>query len=472
MSFSLEAGIFLLISLSAFYLVRRRFRAYTLLALSLLFIALLDLRSLAWFIASGILVYLFGLIAEKTGENGNSSRKPFMIAIVSGIILCVSALLLFKCADFLPLPDRILSHMILPLGFSYYIFQAISYLADIGSGKIHAQKNPAMLLLYLCFFPKFISGPIERPYDMMSQFEKLGEVKLFEGERLSHAFACMLYGFFMKVVVADRLSIHTQVLLNDPQNFSSLWLIAGMFMYTMQIYCDFAGYSSVAIGCAELFGIRLTQNFRAPYLATDISVFWRRWHISLSNWLKDYVYIPLGGSRKGLLRRCVNTMIVFLICGIWHGTGFNFVIWGLLHGIYSIISILWKKTGLVIPAWISRIITFLAVSFAWVFFGVSGAGTGIRYVTGMLTAAGGWEMTEQIAALSFTAVDWLIPVYVAIVFFLDWLLVRKDRPFEERVFTYRPVKRYTIYYLLILAIFLLGAYGPSYNAGDFMYMRF
>ncbi|MCR5094556.1 MAG: hypothetical protein K6B72_11350 [Lachnospiraceae bacterium] len=431
----------------------------------------MDRNAFWWFLSSGFLVYILGLVIERLKLS--KKRTAAIIAAIAGIVLCAGCLLMFKSAGSLLISDQVVRFLVLPIGFSYYIFQAISYLADIISGTICVQRDPVQFLLYLGFFPKFISGPVEKPGALMKQFQSLENVRLFEGERVSESMAALLYGLFMKTVIADRLAIHTKVLLDNPQNYGSLWLALGMIMYTFQIYCDFAGYTSVAIGCARLFGIELSENFHAPYRSRNISVFWRRWHITLSGWLKDYIYIPLGGSRKGDIRRCLNVMIVFLVCGIWHGSGLHFLAWGLMHGLYSVIHILWEKHRKPLPVFLAYPITFFAVAAAWIMFGVSSFGTGIEYLCRMFTAwNGGWPAAEQIRTLELGPVDALLPLYLIMIMIFDREYERKDQPFDKRIFSYPPACRYLLYYLLIVAIFLLGVYGPSYNAADFMYMRF
>ncbi len=480
MSFSLSFLAFISIVFLLFYLIRRRARAYFLLLASLLFIAYLDCRSCIWVMAVTGIIYLLGLVQEKYLSKGFIKSSKVIEGF--GIIVSVLSLVFLKNIANWSLGDGILSGIILPIGFSYYIFQAISYLVDIGAGKIKAEKNLLFFALYMCFFPKFISGPIEEPESLLPQIKNLNKVYLRDDNKLSIAFPTILYGFFMKVVIADRLSMFTSKLFAEPQSYGSLWLFVGMLMYTLQIYCDFAGYSALAVGISKSLGIELTENFFAPYLSENINEFWRRWHISLSSWLKKHIYIPLGGNRKGPVRRYINVMIVFLICGMWHGSGKNFLVWGLLHGIYNVIygltcnkrkSLLLSKESGRISKMIGTVLTFLAVAFAWVFFGASNLSSALGYVEEMLSfKAGEISLFAQAQNLSISKIDCVIPIYAVVVFLFDRVMVKTQLPFGKALYTLPAYVRYTIEYLLIFAILLLGIYGPGYDQGSFMYMQF
>lgn len=282
----------------------------------------------------------------------------------------------------------------------------------------------------------------------------------------------MLWGYFMKMVVADRLAVTVNQIFDAPEVFDSFWLAAGALLYTLQIYCDFAGYSYIAVGCAGVFGIRLTQNFRAPYCASGITDFWRRWHVSLSTWLRDYLYIPLGGNRKGMPRKCMNTMIVFLVCGMWHGSGVNFIAWGLLHGIYSVVETLGRRAGVKMKG--GRLITFLAVAFAWIFFRASSFGAAAGYIGRMVTAGLRPEMWRQYTELlHLNAVEIaVILAGILVICVVDELCCRKKLHLPTMIQHQQNAARYLVFYMLIVAIFIFGMYGPGYHAEQFIYMQF
>jgi D-alanyl-lipoteichoic acid acyltransferase DltB (MBOAT superfamily) len=480
MSFSLGFLTFICIVFVLFYLIRRRARAYFLLLVSLLFIAYLDYKSCIWVMVVTLGIYLLGLAEDH--YLGRGFIKCAKITAILGIAVSVLSLFILKNSANLSLGDGIFSELILPIGFSYYIFQAIAYLADILSGKIKAEKNILFFALYMCYFPKFISGPIEEPRALLPQIKDLNKVYLRDDNRLSIAFPTILYGFFMKAVIADRLSVFTSKLFASPQSYGSIWLFAGMIMYTLQIYCDFAGYSALAVGISKVLGIELMENFFAPYLSGSINEFWRRWHISLSSWLKNYIYIPLGGNKKGPVRRYINVMLVFLICGMWHGSSTNFLVWGLLHGLYILIyGVTYAKWNRLfslsesgrIPIIFGTVLTFLAVSFAWIFFGAPSLSSALVYVREMISFNGGEEsLFVQTKNLSFTKIDFMIPICTVIVFLLDLLMEKTNLPIGKALYTLPTYVRYTVEYLLILAVLLLGIYGPGFNQANFMYMQF
>lgn len=272
----------------------------------------------------------------------------------------------------------------------------------------------------------------------------------------------------MKMVVADRLALLVNSLFGSMQEFDSFFLFLGMLFYTMQIYCDFAGYSNIAIGCAAIFGIRLTQNFASPYQAASISEFWRRWHISLSSFLKDYIYIPLGGSRYGTFRKCLNTMIVFLLCGMWHGSGLNFVVWGLLHGIYSVI-------GTFLPSGRKyRVLTFFEAAFAWIFFRAESLSQALSYIRRMLTAGlqpGSFSRSLKLLELDPAEII-VVTISILLILLIDELCYRKKLSLPLLIQEKSNAARYLIFYLLLIGIFVFGVYGPGYQAEQFIYMQF
>ncbi len=476
MTFNIHSLAFMGAVFLVFYFIRRRARAYFLLAASIAFIAYLDVNSCYWVLATSGIVYAWGLIEGFLTKRNKPLAKVFMVL---GVILCASSLFLLKHVAKWNFSDEILKSLIMPLGFSYYIFQAIAYIVDIYQEKMEPERNILFFSLYMCFFPKFLSGPIEAPENLLPQIKTLHKVYMDDdNKRIFIAFPTLLYGFFMKTVVADRLAMYAPKILNFPHIYGSQWLFLGMIMFTMQIYCDFAGYSAIAIGFSRALGIRLTENFNAPYLSPDITTFWRRWHITLSTWLKNYIYIPLGGNRKGLPRKLLNTMIVFIVCGLWHGVGLSFVIWGALHGIYSIIDTLIKnreKKGETtkIKTILCTIVTFFAVAVAWIFFGAPNTKFALNFIYRMLRfSTGEIPLDIQTLELGVKQFDLNLIPYGIVVFAMDLFMVKMKLPFGEALHKVSPAIRYLVEYLLILAIILLGVYGPGYDAADYLYQDF
>ncbi len=461
-----------------FFLLPVKCRPAVLLISSYVFCGYADLRALAVLILISFCTWATGRRIEKSQARGRilqSKIRMVGLVVLYAAILCGYKYLPYFLERFgigRQVPDWVLGQLIMPIGLSFYLFQAIGYLVDVYQGKSRAEKSFLLLSCHLAFFPKLVSGPIEREQDFLPQLKSIGQVKAWDRGRLSVAFTYMLWGYFMKMVVADRLAVTVNQIFDYPDLFDSLWLLVGMLLYTMQIYCDFAGYSYIAIGCAKIFGLNLTQNFKAPYLAGSISDFWRRWHVSLSTWLRDYIYIPLGGNRKGIVRKCVNTMVVFLVCGMWHGVGINFILWGLLHGLYSVIETLSRKMGWKVKG--GQVITFLSVAFAWIFFRASSAGAAFVYVGRMFTAGihpGSWR--ESVEMLGLNAVEMAVILAGLLVIGMVDYLCNKKKLHLPVLIQYRPsAARYFVFYLLIIAIFVFGMYGPGYHAEQFIYMQF
>ena len=274
-------------------------------------------------------------------------------------------------------PVPITLNLILPVGISFYTFQTLSYVIDVYRGKIERERNFIYYATFVSYFPQLVAGPIERPGDLIPQ---LKAEHRFNGADFSVGARFMLLGFFKKICVADVFAQYVNKIFNNPTDATGLGIIIAVLLFSVQIYCDFSGYTDIATGCARIMGIRLSKNFDKPYSATSIKEFWSRWHISLSSWLRDYLYIPLGGNRVKLPRYYFNLIFVFLISGLWHGANYTFVIWGLLHGVYQVIghatrgarARILTRIGLsesnksVIIA--RRIITFVLVCFSWLIF--------------------------------------------------------------------------------------------------------
>ncbi len=493
-------SIFFLIYLgfvvACYFCVHPEWRVGVLLLASYLFCGFLSFGALIVLLVVSILTWISGIMLEKLRDIDDNQRRKekVLLGTIIGCYLlflfgCKYILYVIQCLDFAEFLDgSLLTEVVVPIGLSFYLFQAISYLVDVYRRESKAEKNYLYLGLYLAYFIKFTSGPIEREDTFVSQLKELKKVRFWDSGRLSVAVAYMLWGFFLKMVIADRLSMIVGLIFASPDSFDSIWLAVGVLFYSVQIYSDFAGYSYIAIGCARIFGICLTHNFRTPYMAKNITDFWHRWHISLSSWLRDYLYIPLGGNRKGLLRKCSNMMLVFLVCGIWHGSGMNFIVWGLLHGLYSVVYIFWNEyikkrqniwnnhSMFVKRIWnvLSRLLTFLSVAIAWVFFRSSGLQMALLYLKEMF--AGEFYPMEYTlwikqAGISYTELG-ISVICIVLLGIVDWICNCKKEHFPQLVQHEGNVVRYAVFYVLIIAIFVFGIYGTGYHATDFIYMHF
>ena len=324
-----------------------------------------------------IIDYVAGIMIEKT----TTHKKKFLVL---SIIANVGVLAFFKYFNFFNENIKALSEfigwnysisaleIILPIGLSFHTFQAMSYTIEVYRGKQKAEKHLGVYALYVMYYPQLVAGPIERPQNILPQLHLKHD---FNSNQAISGFRLMLWGFFKKMVIADNLSTYVNPVYNNPSSFSGLTLLIATVFFAYQIYCDFSGYSDIAIGASRVMGINLMKNFDRPYSSKSISEFWKRWHISLSSWFKDYLYIPLGGNRVPISRVYLNLFIVFMVSGLWHGANWTFVVWGALHGVYLIFGMLYKKAAS--NSYLRKVdnfdalqvlITFCLVTFAWIFF--------------------------------------------------------------------------------------------------------
>ncbi|GEO11245.1 MBOAT family O-acyltransferase [Segetibacter aerophilus] len=333
--------------------------------------------------------YFAGIIIAST-ENVKKKKKFLIVSLVANI----SVLGFFKYYNFINynIVDAAayfgyeievpLLTMLLPIGLSFHTFQAMSYTIEVYRGNQPAERHFGIYALYVMFFPQLVAGPIERPQNLLPQFH---EKKVFNPDLAVSGLKLMAWGLFKKLVIADRLSLMVDQVYNSPENYRGLNIVIATLFFAEQIYCDFSGYSDIAIGSARVLGFDLMKNFRNPYLSKSISEFWSRWHISLSTWFKDYLYIPLGGNRVSVPRWMFNLLITFLVSGFWHGANWTFIIWGGLNGIFIMgeIFIDKKRNTFSIPTIIKRSTTVILICVTWIFFRVNtlkDAGTVFRNI--------------------------------------------------------------------------------------------
>ena len=338
--------------------------------------------------------------------------------------------------------------LLLPVGISFFTFKALSYMIDVYKGKISAERHPGLYALYIAFFVDLAAGPIDRAEKLIPQFKvkhKFSPVNIVNGLKL------MLWGYFMKVVVADRITLYVDPIFNNLDNHSGISVLLAAALFSLQIYCDFGGYSYIAIGCGKAMGFNLMTNFERPYMANSVSEFWRRWHISLSTWFRDYVYIPLGGNRCSIWRNRLNLLITFTVSGLWHGANWTFVVWGFLNGLFQIID---KKLRVK-----SVILTFILMTIAWTFFRANTMDDAIQAL-GMMFIPSGELYLPQMSLLLY------IIMGITILIFCDIIEESKGRhPLLENRYI---IVRYISYIMLTVMILAFGVF----DGGQFIYFQF
>ena len=434
---------------------------------SLVFYGWADWRTLMILIACIVITYAGGLLYESSG-----SQTVLKVSLVLNFLI----LIYFKYTNFILATIGMAPlEIILPAGVSFYVFQSSTYLFALLQGSGTVEHNPVNYALFVSFFPVIMSGPIQRSNTFLP---RLKNQKHLSYEQFEKAILLFLWGVFLKLVIADRLALFTDPVFDAFEEYSGLMTLTGMVLYSFQIYADFSGYSLMAMAVAQLFGYPLDENFRQPYLALTIADFWRRWHISLTSWFRDYVYIPLGGSRQGRWRQYRNIMIVFLISGLWHGAAKRFIIWGALHALFQIIGhislplrktvtdflhinrkhIIWKS--------IQRLNVFVLTTFAWVFFRAYSVSAAI----GIFRCLVHFSTVFDLASTGMKSWDKNI-ILIALPL-LACVSVLKENGFDSSMILKRTWSRWIVYLILMISIVLYGMYGPGYSASNFIYEGF
>lgn len=476
---SLTFYIFLPICITLYFLVPGKFRYIWLLFCSYLFYCSLDGAFVSLLIFSTVITWFCG---NAIAQIKSVYAKRLLLSL--GTIFNILMLIIYKYEDFLlelsGSSKRL--NLILPIGISFYTFQSLTYIFDIYNEEAKPEKNIFKYALFVSFFPLILSGPIERAKRLLPQLSSRIDDIHFDTTLAKNGLQFMLFGYFLKIVIVARLTILTDFVFSDYLNKSGFALFIAVLAYTIQIYCDFAGYSLIAIGMCEIMGINIVRNFKQPYFAISVSDFWRRWHISLSTWFRDYLYIPLGGNRKGRLRKYINIMIVFLVSGLWHGANLTFVFWGFLNGIYQVIGDLLKpvKEKLIgtvklneKPSLLKGLqiaITFILISFTWVFFrsaNISEAFEILNRLFNGFSINGLIDGTIWNVGLGVKNMLFVI-VAVSILIIADILCEKRNCEVTSLLANVKTPIRWAIYYVLIIMILL----SMNLNMTEFIYSGF
>ena len=498
---SIEFLLFFPAVLLIYWLIPGRARMYWLLVTSYVFYmgwnpqyALLLLFSTAVTWLSGLLIGRSRSRAERAEAEGRKKRNFARLWVVLSLVLNLGILFFFKYFDFaVDNINNVLRVMniqavkpafdvLLPVGISFYIFQALSYTMDVYRGDVRVEKNFFKYAVFVSFFPQLVAGPIERSSHLLAQFD---EPKHFHYDRVRDGLLMMLWGFFQKLVIADRAAIAVNEVFNACEYYSGFTVVLAAVLFAVQIYGDFAGYSCIAIGAGQVMGFDLMRNFNQPYFAVSVSDFWRRWHISLSTWFRDYLYIPLGGNRKGTARKYVNQLIVMLVSGLWHGAAWTYVIWGALNGVMQVLGGMtarWRKgvrakLGVKEDTLSTRIgrmlVTFVLIDLTWIFFRANTVSDAF-YILGSIFR--GWDakvlIDGSLLLLGLDMTEWIcLGIGVAVLITVGVLKERGVR-IRESLSRQQLWFRWLVYLAAIFSVLLLGIYGPNYDASAFIYFQF
>lgn len=473
--------VFVLAVTAAYYVIPLKYRWNALLIGSLGFYWHISHNSKKSFLILILLAFICWFAAQLMGREGQNRKRTLCVSCLAVLI----PLLIIKEAGFVMdfiLHRELPGWWLVPIGFSFYTLQLVAYCADVYREKIKPEKNFLKFLLFVSFFPQIIQGPIPR-FGQLSQ--QLIQGHRFDEDKFVKGFMLILWGFFLKLCIADKAGIIVDRIFNNYLAYRGMYVLVGGILYSFQLYADFQACTCLAQGVSGLFCIDIINNFDHPYLATSIKDFWRRWHISLSSWLRDYVYIPLGGNRKGKVRKYINLLATFAVSGIWHGAGFKFLFWGLLHGFYQVAGEVLmpvrlkirEKMNIEVPQAACKlfktIVTFTLVMLAWIIFRADHLKTGLYMIASIFTVRNPWILTDD--SLFRLGLDWkefyLLVICLLILLTVSLLQERGIR-IRDRILKQSLVLRWAIYIAAIIFIMVFGTYGWGYNSQDFIYGGF
>ncbi len=492
---SLQFLVFLPVVLVVCRILPQKVRYLWLLAASYYFYMCWNAKYALLILGSTVVTYLCSLALSGIRSRGgvhavrNAKRCRLVSLLLNFGVLFVFKYYLFACETIVKVVELFGGNftprafdVLLPVGISFYTLQAVGYTIDVYRGTIPVEKNFFRYALFVSFFPQLVAGPIERSGNLLHQLE--GELKpTFED--VKNGLIIMLWGYFMKLVLADRIVRFVDTVYAAPREYPGWFLIVGTFLFSIQIYCDFYGYSTIAMGAARMLGIRLMENFQAPFLSENFAEVWRCWHISLSSWLRDYLYIPLGGSRKGKVRKYVNLLITFSVSGLWHGANWNYVFWGFINGLYQVVDSLLRPVTDTVTRVLhlhptrlpNRVIKVLFTKFCFdlslIFFRTKTLGDAFYILGSYLTPRNAEIFTNgALYECGLTSAQFIeFCVFLLILFLAD--LAKKCRfSIHEHIEQSAAWVQVAVIVVAILVILTFGVYGPGFNAANFIYFQF
>jgi alginate O-acetyltransferase complex protein AlgI len=468
---SLDFAVFLpIVFLLYWYLLNKNLKLQNLLVViaSYVFYGWWEWKFLFLVLFSTIVDYFIGYVLA--GEENQNKRK---VLLWTSITVNIGFLWFFKYYNFfidnfvtafsffgMPMNSNSLN-IILPVGISFYTFQTLSYTIDVYNKKLEPTKDFIAFSAFVSFFPQLVAGPIERATNLLPQFHTK---RSFDYSKAADGMRQILWGLFMKVVIADNCAEYANLIFNNSGDHRGSTLILGALFFTFQIYCDFSGYSNIAIGTSRLFGFNLKQNFKFPYFSRDIAEFWRNWHISLSTWFRDYLYIPLGGSQVGLLKKIRNIFIIFIVSGFWHGANWTFIVWGILHAFYFLPLLLMKtnrknievvaqnKAFPNVKEFLQMVSTFCITAFAWIFFRAENINHSLSYILRLFSGLFSKQYYVETYNLIFWEIGYALPILIILFMIMEWVGREQQYALEKIGEGFPRLIRWLIYSVIIVVI--------------------
>ena len=494
---SLQFLIFFPVVVCVYFLIPNRIKYLWLLAASYYFYMCWNIKYVLLLLASTVVTYFSGLLMDKARSSDISEDKKVLrlkLIVAGSFIINLGILGYFKYFNFfIDIFNRIFTKIgislnipgfdiLLPVGISFYTFQALSYTMDVYRGEIYAEKNFFRYALFVSFFPQLVAGPIERSKNLLKQ---LAIPKPFDYDRAREGLLLMIWGYFLKLVMADRIALFVDTIYADPTGYPGWYIAVAAMLFAVQIYCDFYGYSTIAMGAARVIGIDRMENFNAPFLATTIPDLWKGWHISLTSWFRDYLYFPLGGSRKGRLRKCINIMIIFVVSGLWHGAELSFVVWGAINGIYQLISEysmpyrikLAGKLGLhrdtIAHRIVACLITFWLFDFSVIFFRAQTTSDALALIKSMLSENNIWILVDgSLYQCGLDSHNFTLMLICILILLVADICKKRGIRISKAILTQDLWCRILIMVFSICFILVFGVWGSGYSSKGFIYFQF
>jgi len=484
---SLQFALFVFLTFGLYYVLPRACRWFVLLCASLFFYLCYDVRYILFLLFVAISTFLCAKVERSKRKNKENlaigillcTGLWFLIKVLPWVVTVANTFLSRFIGDFqIPIPK-----FLVPLGVSYYVLLSISYVVDVYKKKIKPEKNFLVYLLYLSYFPTIVQGPISKYEQLRNQFTAGRRIGYTDFKR---NLLLISFGLIKKMVIADRVAILANHCFANYADMEGVILYIGAVCYSIQLYMDFSGCVDICRGVSAMFGINLIDNFSGPYFSKSIKEFWSRWHISLSTWLKDYIYIPLGGNRKGKGRKYINLITTFLVSGIWHGAGINYMFWGFLQAIYQIVGECTENVRNKVKALLKIqpnsfsdkfyriVITFNLTTFAWIFFRSGRFLSALEYIERMFQSFAWWSVFDGsmfIKGFSFAQIVFMM-MNLILITVIDYLKTKRTVCVENSILNAHIVLRWSIYMLLIFDILLFGVYGKGYDLSGFLYGGF